>query len=97
MEWLSQQNLDTCPILKQPFSWKASMEVDGRTNKSPLAPSIDRIDSSKGYTPDNCWLISQRMNTIKNNSTYRELFTLANAVAKELMNRICDDLENGSQ
>ena len=73
------------------------MEVNKRGSVHPLAPSIDRIDSSKGYTPDNCWLISQRMNTIKNNSTYRELFTLANAVAKELMTRICNDLENRSQ
>ena len=97
MEWLLQQNLDSCPILKQPFYWKPSMERDKPGHASPLAPSIDRIDSSKGYTPDNCWVISQRMNTIKNNSTYRELFVLANAVAKELMNRICNDLENGSQ
>lgn len=93
MEWLLQQNLDECPVLKQPFHWKTSMEVNGRGSMHPLAPSIDRLDSTKGYTPENCWVISRRMNTIKNNSTYRELFTLANAVAKELMNRICNDLE----
>ena len=95
MEWLLQQNLDSCPILKQPFHWKDSMEKG--FSRHPFAPSIDRIDSSKGYTPDNCWIISLRMNIIKNDSTYRELFTLANAVAKELMTRICNDLENRSQ
>lgn len=91
LEWLDQQNLEHCPILKQPFHWRADYSASKAT-PDPLAPSIDRIDSSKGYTPDNCWVISHRMNAMKNNSTYRELFTLANAVAKEMMNRICLDL-----
>lgn len=36
-------------------------------------PSLDRIDSSRGYTPDNVWVISHRANQIKNDATLEEL------------------------
>ena len=51
---------DTCPLLGTPM----------------VSPSLDRIDSSKGYTPDNVWVISNRANTLKNNATLMELKTL---------------------
>lgn len=41
------------------------------------SPSIDRIDSTKGYVPGNVWVISYRANTIKNNSTPSELMRVA--------------------
>jgi len=37
------------------------------------SPSIDRIDSNKGYTLDNVIVISGRANRIKNNATVEEL------------------------
>jgi hypothetical protein len=37
------------------------------------APSLDRVDSSKGYTKDNIRVISKRANTLKNNSSIVEL------------------------
>lgn len=40
----------------------------GREN----APSLDRIDSDKGYTRDNTRVISNRANTLKNNMTLEE-------------------------
>lgn len=36
-------------------------------------PSLDRIDSKMGYTPDNIWVISHRANQIKNDATLEEL------------------------
>ncbi len=42
-------------------------------SKQDTSPSVDRIDSSKGYTRENVWIISQRANRIKNNSTIEEL------------------------
>ena len=42
-------------------------------SKRDTSPSVDRIDSSKGYTRENVWIISQRANRIKNNSTIEEL------------------------
>jgi hypothetical protein len=46
------------------------------------APSIDRIDSNKGYTKSNIMIISQRANLLKNNLTIKELLTIANNIIK---------------
>jgi hypothetical protein len=60
---------DICPLLGIPII--------------PLAkdrhhsPSLDRKDSSLGYTPSNIWVISSRANTLKNNATGDELLLLA--------------------
>jgi hypothetical protein len=47
----------TCPVLLTP------MQV----------PSLDRIDSSKGYVAGNIRVISNRANMLKNNATIEEL------------------------
>lgn len=44
---------------------------------TPDAPSLDRIDSSKGYTRDNIAVISWRMNVAKSNLTAEEVRKLA--------------------
>jgi len=40
------------------------------------SPSLDRIDSKKGYVPENILVISHRANRIKNNSTIDELYKI---------------------
>ena len=42
------------------------------------SPSIDRIDSNKGYTPDNIQIISWKANSIKRNASLEELILLVN-------------------
>jgi hypothetical protein len=37
------------------------------------SPSIDRINSRKGYTQDNIWVVSQKANQIKSNASLTEL------------------------
>jgi len=37
------------------------------------SPSVDRLDSNKGYTKDNCIIISRRANRIKSDATLAEL------------------------
>ncbi len=46
-----------CPVLGTPM----------------VAPSLDRIDSSKGYVKGNVRVISKRANTLKNNATIEEI------------------------
>jgi hypothetical protein len=40
------------------------------------APSIDRIDNTKGYTKDNIMIISRRANILKKDATLQELVTI---------------------
>lgn len=48
------------------------------------SPSIDRIDSSKGYTPENVWIVSARANRIKSDATLEELRMLVKALENRL-------------
>ncbi len=64
-----------CPVFKTPFT-------HGNRDRA-TSPSLDRLDSSKGYTPDNIWVISFRANTIKNDASLADLKSLV--AAWELM------------
>lgn len=57
---------DTCPVLGIPL-----LRTDGRLNDS--SPTIDRIDSTRGYTVDNIRVISWRANRLKSDATIEEL------------------------
>lgn len=37
------------------------------------SPTLDRKDSTRGYVPDNVWVISHRANRMKNNATLEEM------------------------
>ena len=50
-----------CPVFKVPLQ-----------KNTPYAPSLDRFDSSKGYTPDNICVMSRRANVMKNDGTLTE-------------------------
>ena len=61
---------DVCPYFKTPF----------QMGDKQLAASLDRIDSSKGYTKDNIRVISFKANRMKNNATEQELISFAKGV-----------------
>lgn len=56
----------TCPILGVELLYN-------QREYSPNKPSVDRIDSSKGYIKDNIQIISFAANRAKNNLTEAEL------------------------
>jgi hypothetical protein len=66
---------DLCPIFNIPLNYDG-VEKQGWT-RTDNSPSLDRIDSNKGYTMDNIHIISWRANRIKNDSTVEELRMLA--------------------
>lgn len=51
-------------------------------NKNPYAVSIDRIDSTRGYTLDNIQLICGHVNTMKGQLTESDFFEFVHAIAK---------------
>tara|TARA_R100001509_G_scaffold14263_1_gene7261 strand:+ start:574 stop:1071 length:498 start_codon:yes stop_codon:yes gene_type:complete len=55
-----------CPVLKEPFQF-------GIENKH-YNPTIDRIDNTKGYTPENIMIVSYRVNSIKRDCTDFSIF-----------------------
>ena len=62
----------TCPLLN-------IILIEGDRE---CTPSLDRIDSKKGYTPDNVWVISHRANQIKNDATLEELKLITENLSK---------------
>lgn len=55
-----------CPLLKIPL-------FRGEKNSCPNSPTLDRIDSAKGYTKDNVQVISLKANTSKSNLSLDEM------------------------
>lgn len=53
---------------------------EGRINTNL---SVDRIDSTKGYTKDNVQLVCMAVNQMKNDLTYEELLYFCNAVLQK--------------
>lgn len=64
---------EVCPVLGINISRR-------NTSQSRSSPSIDRIDSTKGYTVDNVQVISWQANTMKTNATKEELLAFADWV-----------------
>ena len=73
LEILSTLDLpDYCPILGVKLNYDGT-GIEGNWSRTENSPSIDRINSSIGYTKDNIHVISWRANRIKNDSTVEEL------------------------
>lgn len=68
---------EVCPIL----NIKLNMNV-GKSGAYRNSPSLDRIDSSKGYTKDNIQVVSQLANAMKSSASRLELIDFANWVLK---------------
>ena len=61
-----------CPLL--------GVKLDSYSDSVDVHPSIDRIDSSKGYVKGNVWVISHRANRIKSDATCEELIKIGLAL-----------------
>ncbi len=72
-DWLKQTLPTHCPLLHVEFEFNSN---------SAVSASLDRIDSDKGYTPDNCWVISAKANRIKSNATLAEIRAVADGLEK---------------
>lgn len=66
---------DTCPVLGIKLQSAVFEQGNGRSHKSKpqdSSPTIDRIDSTKGYVQGNVIVMSYRANMIKNCGTLDE-------------------------
>lgn len=60
----------TCPILNIPLKFNKGKAEDN-------SYSVDRKDSSLGYTSDNIWIISWKANRLKNDASTTDLQRIA--------------------
>ncbi len=68
---------EKCPVLGIPLTFEP-----GR-GAHESSPSIDRIDNTKGYTPDNIVIISWRANRLKSDATMAELKAITHFYKEE--------------
>jgi len=61
---------DRCPVLGIELCYTNSRVSDD-------SPSVDRVDQSKGYTPDNIRVVSWRVNRLKGDASADELEKIA--------------------
>ena len=70
-----------CPVFGIPLVSTGVRGSGPRFN----SPTLDRIDSAKGYTPGNVWVISHRANSLKSNASLEELRKLVAAIENTLI------------
>lgn len=75
LEDLKKLVVEKCPILGIRLDW-----ADDHEGLTAFSPSLDRIDSTKGYDKGNIWIISWRANKLKSDATPKELKALASAI-----------------
>lgn len=76
-EWvLEKLNLGICEVSGLFFD----MSPSGRKNRNPKSPSIDRINSNLGYTPENSRVILLSINDALNQYGLEHFLEMAKAV-----------------
>lgn len=71
---------ELCPILQTPLV----INKPGTGKCHTFTPSVDRVDSSKGYTPDNIRIISLKANRMKGDMSIEDVERLLKYMKGEL-------------
>ena len=66
-----------CAVSKLPFT------LDRSNSRAPFSPSLDRIDSTKGYTYENCRIVCYVVNMAMSDYGEEPLRIVARAIASE--------------
>lgn len=74
LEWIKEKINNKCELTGISFSYER------QGNRAPKAPSIDRIDSLKDYSKENCQVILTWLNIAKQN--------MSNDIFKELLKEV---------
>jgi len=64
--WEATEYPKVCPVLRVELDW-------GMNGRQPNSPSLDRIDSTKGYVKGNVMMMSDLANKMKSNATPEQL------------------------
>ena len=64
-----------CPVLNEPL--EKIFKPTGKRGAAAYAPSLDRIDNTKGYEKGNIQVISYKANSMKNSASPKQLLRFA--------------------
>ena len=79
MEWiLNKLTTNKCPKTNLEFTY--TQNGKNYLTRKPTTPSIDKIDATKGYTPENCQIVCWWYNVSKQRFTDEEVLKLCQAV-----------------
>ena len=78
LSFLLEQSGNYCPVDGLPFDW--NRELDQDTSLPLTIPSLDRTDSSRGYTKDNVVVMGDKWNRWKSNMNIDDLELLVKYV-----------------
>lgn len=73
-----------CPVFKVDMPTEFRSGKTRNQMRNNFGPSLDRIDNTKGYTPDNIVVMSYRANMLKSDATLKELVMLGEWAKSEL-------------
>lgn len=76
-EWIEQRWTGRCEITG--LSFRIGTKVSGPKS---FSPSIDRIDTTRGYAQDNCRIILWAVNALKADGSDDDMYLVAEAVTK---------------
>jgi hypothetical protein len=79
---LEKLNLGICEVTGIYFDFESPKE----TMKNPYSPSIDRRDSTKGYTKDNTQIVIWQYNLMKGEISEKELLQLCQIIVERNKN-----------
>ena len=65
-----------CAVSGIPFTF----HIEADRTRAPFSPSIDRIDSLRGYTQDNCQIVCLIYNVAKGEGDHSDVLTLSKAL-----------------
>lgn len=72
-----------CPRTGFPFDLSARYRSRSDKSRNPLAPSLDRLDGSKGYTDDNVEVVCSQFNIMRGELSLEELLPFCRAVLEQ--------------
>jgi hypothetical protein len=80
-QWEKQKGI--CPYTG--WAMENKMQTSAKLKKSPTMASVDRIDSSKGYTPDNIQFVCFIANIAKHDFSENDFLNFCEAVVKNVI------------
>lgn len=82
LEWVTDKIAQGCAVTGLPFDLTVA---DGSGGGNPWGPSIDRKDSTKGYTEENSQVTVWIYNRAKNKNRHQDVLRLCHALINPQM------------